>query len=154
MSCYTTMRLGRNLVQRPSPQILSYRSIPRARATVRQKSTTTASESAASGSAKPSVNGKVPQSPKTSEATQPAAKEGEVPTSIFWRSLEPVMHHFRSFDRLQARRPLAVQFGASIIVYAFGDVVAQSIEDTAYDPKRTIRNMVIGGIISVPGYKW
>lgn len=154
MSCYTTMRLGRNLLQRPRALLLSYRSIPRARATIRQKSTTTASESAGSGSAKPSVNGKTPPSPKSTEAAQPTAKEGEVPTSILWRSLEPFMHHFRSFDRLQSRRPLAVQFGASLLVYMFGDVVAQSIEDSEYDYKRTIRNMVIGGIMSVPGYKW
>lgn len=91
-----------------------------------------------------------------------------------WLWLEPVIEPFRAYGRVQQRRPYITQLVSSLIIYFVGDLVAQSI--TAPEEKeveeekgergwvqqwsedrdwaRTGRALMIGGISSIPSYKW
>ena len=143
----STMRLvasRRGLLQRPCT---FYR--PVTRTSIRQKSTAAAESFGGAGAGK---NGSTSSPQKIDEATNP--KDLDVPMSMWYHRLGPVTNFFRSFDRLQHKRPLAVQFCASIVVYFFGDLMAQSVEGSTYDSKRAMKNMLIGGTVSLPGYKW
>jgi hypothetical protein len=65
------------------------------------------------------------------------------------------------------------QFVSALVIYFFGDICAQNITVTAqlstspleteaaaqtpkkpYDPYRTLRALIIGGLSSIPSYKW
>lgn len=76
-----------------------------------------------------------------------------------WSWVEPVLTPFRAYGNMQKRRPMLTQFEASIIVYFCGDLSAQMMSTTAfadgpYEPVRSLRAMLIGGISSIPSYKW
>ncbi|KAK7532898.1 Mpv17/PMP22 family protein [Phyllosticta citribraziliensis] len=85
-------------------------------------------------------------------------KPNITPAAPAWVWLEPAMKPLRFFERAQARRPLLVQFISSICIWFLGDLSAQSIssteEDGSYSPLRALRAVVIGGIFSIPSYKW
>ncbi|KAH6637725.1 hypothetical protein C7974DRAFT_390107 [Boeremia exigua] len=97
--------------------------------------------------------------------------------------LQPALEPFRAYGRVQARRPYWTQFVSSLVIYCVGDMVAQGIaEPTAVqeaegglegglqedveergwvqawsedrDWARTGRAVVIGGLSSIPSYKW
>ena len=78
----------------------------------------------------------------------------DIPAPLWYHRLGPVSNFFRSFNRVQQRRPLTVQFCTSLTVYLCGDLLAQEIGGERYDPKRTMRMLAIGAISSIPGYKW
>ncbi|KAF3004848.1 hypothetical protein E8E13_004869 [Curvularia kusanoi] len=98
-----------------------------------------------------------------------------------WLWLEPVIEPFRAYGRVQQRKPYLTQLVSSLVIYFVGDLVAQSItapEGKAEEQKnaeqeeeeeergwvqqwsedrdwaRTGRALVIGGISSIPSYKW
>ena len=98
-----------------------------------------------------------------------------------WLWLEPIYEPFRAYGRVQQRRPYMTQFVSSLVIYFFGDMAAQSIAP-AVDPEpeevqqeegdgdvekgwvqewsdnrdwsRTGRALVIGGLSSIPSYRW
>lgn len=72
----------------------------------------------------------------------------------FWRRLGPVTEAFKSYGTVQKKRPYATQVTTSIVIYLCGDLPAQIIGGEAYDPKRTVRNVMIGAICSIPAYSW
>ncbi|KAF3053450.1 hypothetical protein E8E11_007960 [Didymella keratinophila] len=91
-----------------------------------------------------------------------------------WLWLEPVIEPFRAYGRVQQRKPYVTQLVSSLVIYFVGDLVAQSIavpeekevveeeEERGWvqqwsedrDWARTGRALVIGGISSIPSYKW
>ncbi|KAH7378822.1 hypothetical protein BKA66DRAFT_532731 [Pyrenochaeta sp. MPI-SDFR-AT-0127] len=93
-----------------------------------------------------------------------------------WLWLEPIYEPFRAYGRVQQRKPYMTQFVSSLVIYFVGDLVAQSITQPADRPElvqeveeekgwvqqwshdrdwaRTGRAIVIGGLSSIPAYKW
>lgn len=94
-----------------------------------------------------------------------------------WLWLDPIIEPFRAYGRVQQRRPYRTQLISSLVIYFIGDLVAQSIapdesnqvlevvDDAAEkgwvqewsdnrDWARTGRALVIGGLSSIPSYKW
>lgn len=71
----------------------------------------------------------------------------------------PVMVPVRAYNRAHHRRPLLVQLISSVTIYFLGDLSAQAIATTNftegdYEADRSLRALVIGGLIAIPGYKW
>ncbi|OAL46038.1 hypothetical protein IQ07DRAFT_481114, partial [Pyrenochaeta sp. DS3sAY3a] len=99
-----------------------------------------------------------------------------------WLWLEPIYEPFRAYGRVQQRKPYMTQFISSLVIYFVGDLVAQSIAQPApgaedasalvsgededeekgwvqewsenRDWARTGRALVIGGLSSIPSYRW
>ena len=95
-----------------------------------------------------------------------------------WLWLEPIVEPFRAYGRVQQRKPYMTQLISSLVIYFVGDLVAQSISPTPTtaeslalaedaeekgwvqewtnnrDWSRTGRALVIGGLSSIPSYKW
>lgn len=94
--------------------------------------------------------------------------------SLLW--LEPIVTPFRAYGRAQQRRPYVTQLLSSLVIYFLGDLSAQRISGGAktsdanteqtseegaentggwtYDPARTARALLIGGLSSIPSYRW
>lgn len=77
-----------------------------------------------------------------------------VPTLPLWQRLGPLSRAFRAYGRSQRKRPLTTQVISSLVVFSLGDLAAQKINGDKYDPARTGRALIIGGIASIPSYKW
>ena len=89
-----------------------------------------------------------------------------------WLWLEPIATPFRAYGRVQRRRPYVTQFISALVIYFCGDLSAQSISvgnpnanktssegeviapKKEYDPYRTARALFIGGLSSIPSYRW
>jgi protein Mpv17 len=95
-----------------------------------------------------------------------------------WLWLDPIIEPFRAYGRVQQRRPYRTQLISSLVIYFVGDLVAQNIAQPATPPEeqepteeaeekgwvqqwseerdwaRTGRALAIGGISSIPSYKW
>lgn len=71
----------------------------------------------------------------------------------YWRHL-PRYRLIQAYGDAQKKRPYATQIGSLVVIYACGDLLAQTVEGEDYDPWRTLRNMIIGCIIALPSYKW
>ncbi|KAL5121060.1 hypothetical protein ACEQ8H_000910 [Pleosporales sp. CAS-2024a] len=92
-----------------------------------------------------------------------------------WLWLEPIYGPFRAYGRVQQRKPYMTQFISSLVIYFVGDMVAQSIAKPTpkehaqeegeelgwvqdwsnnHDWHRTGRALVIGGLSSIPSYRW
>lgn len=99
-------------------------------------------------------NGKSAQGKRLIESEDPSKTIVDVPIPLWYHRLGPVTSFFGWFNRTQQRRPLTVQFFTSLTIYFFGDLFAQRLEGEDYDPRRTARNLVVGGVASLPGYKW
>ena len=95
-----------------------------------------------SNSSSPIVEGRTVPTPNT------------VPPLPLWQRLGPLSTVFTAFGRSQRLRPYTTQLCSSLIIYLCGDLAAQNIGDEVYNPWRTVRNMIIGGICSIPSYKW
>ncbi|CAO2656261.1 Nn.00g050640.m01.CDS01 [Neocucurbitaria sp. VM-36] len=113
---------------------------------------------------KPSVGQKAPETTQTIPGPS-------------WLWLEPIYEPFRAYGRVQQRKPYMTQFVSSLVIYFVGDLVAQSIAQPAdgvekaqeaedeekgwvqewsdnRDWARTGRALAIGGLTSIPSYKW
>ena len=71
-----------------------------------------------------------------------------------WQRLGPLSIMFNSYARAQRKRPYITQFCSSLVIYFCGDLAAQQIAGEKYNIWRTLRSLVIGGISSIPSYKW
>jgi protein Mpv17 len=79
---------------------------------------------------------------------------------ILHTALAPV----RAFTRSQHSHPYITQLVSSLVVYLLGDLSAQHIsreilpngttKEFEWDPLRTLRALIIGGLAAVPGYNW
>lgn len=97
-----------------------------------------------------SSSGKNPQSTETSIP---------VPNHIaplpLWQRLGPLTRLASGYARAQKRRPYVTQVCSSLTIYFLGDVAAQILsDDDEWDPSRTLRSLVIGGLSSIPSYRW
>lgn len=68
--------------------------------------------------------------------------------------LSPPYKLAKAYEDAQKKRPYATQVSSLVVIYACGDFLAQGFERENYDPWRTLRNMIIGGMVAVPSYKW
>jgi len=104
-------------------------------------------------------------SPKSSIAESesiPSPPVKAVPSPTAWIWTEPL----NAYSRFHGRRPYLTQTLSTLTVYLIGDLISQRISPspvrndentstaTGYDPFRTARALIIGGIAAVPGYKW
>lgn len=87
--------------------------------------------------------------------TKPLIKSGSGAGYLrrYWHHLPPYKL-VQAYGDAQKKRPYATQIGSLVVIYACGDLLAQSFEGEDYDPWRTLRNMIIGCIIALPSYKW
>lgn len=101
-----------------------------------------------------------------------------------WTPLKPLIYPLNVYNRAQNKRPYLTQFITSLIIYFLGDLSSQMIQQPApsvdptppisqapetqastlpkqtptawehYDPARSLRALIIGGIFSLPSYHW
>lgn len=90
-----------------------------------------------------------------------------------WKPFEPLKYPLAAYNRAQRSRPYLTQFFTTLVIFATGDLLSQYIEwrapappvdgqassaetpaPSAYDPQRSVRALIIGGIISIPSYRW
>ena len=71
-----------------------------------------------------------------------------------WQRLGPLTRLAQAYARSQRRRPYVTQVCSSLVVYFCADISAQNISGKDYDPARTGRALVIGGLSSIPSYEW
>lgn len=79
---------------------------------------------------------------------------GNVPTLPFWQRLGPLTRAAFAYARAQRKRPYTTQVCTSLVIYFFSDISAQRMGGRDYDPKRTVRSLIIGSISSIPSFKW
>ncbi|KAM7193939.1 putative mpv17 pmp22 family protein [Naviculisporaceae sp. PSN 640] len=84
----------------------------------------------------------------------PIPTPNNVPTLPFWQRLGPLTRAAEAYARSQRKRPYVTQFCSSLVIYLFSDLSAQNMGGKDYDPTRTARSLVIGGISSIPSYNW
>lgn len=77
-----------------------------------------------------------------------------VATLPLWQRLGPLSRAFQAYGRSQRKRPYATQFCSSLVIYFLGDLSAQNINGDEYNPKRTMRALLISMGSSIPSYKW
>jgi hypothetical protein len=95
---------------------------------------------------------KAPNKPLTEDPIPVPNTIGPLP---FWQRLGPLTRLAQSYARAQKRRPYVTQLCSSLTIYFLGDLVAQWLsEDEGWDEKRTFRSLVIGGLSSIPSYRW
>jgi protein Mpv17 len=123
--------------------------------------TNVVSRRAQSSSHKPSESPKRDQDVR--QANPPAPLNLPAMTAPAWFSpfVQPLTAPFRAYGRAQSRRPYVTQFVTSLIIYFCGDLSSQAIQrDPApdatfkWDPKRALRAVIIGGISSIPSYRY
>lgn len=78
----------------------------------------------------------------------------DVPSPLWYHRLGPVKDFFSWFSRMQRRRPKTTTLATSLTTYLAGDLLAQEMGGEPYDGYRTLRMLTIGGLASIPGYKW
>lgn len=102
----------------------------------------------------------VPGKPNTVAipTTMPTETPASVKVQPFHQRLGPLTVAFNAYGKSQSRSPLSTQFWSAIVIYLLADISAQTLstgEDSdEWDVHRTARNLVIGGMVSIPGYKW
>ncbi|RYP39578.1 hypothetical protein DL767_002126 [Monosporascus sp. MG133] len=72
----------------------------------------------------------------------------------FWQRLGPLTRAGQAYARAQRRRPWATQVTSTLVIYFCADLSAQHMSGNSYDPKRTVRSLIIGGVSSIPSYTW
>ncbi|KAL6250592.1 hypothetical protein RBB50_002894 [Rhinocladiella similis] len=100
---------------------------------------------------------KTPHTPNQIVTEVPHSTESsviDVPSPLWYHRLGPVKDFFSWFSRMQRRRPLATTLATSLTTYLTGDLLAQEIGGERYDGSRTLRMLAIGGLASIPGYRW
>ena len=93
--------------------------------------------------------------PTTSNSTSPRPHF----SGSYWAWIEPVKIPFRVYEGMQSRHPLMTQWETTLIIYFLGDLSAQSVQtsfftEARYEPIRSLRALVIGGIVSIPSFKF
>jgi protein Mpv17 len=73
--------------------------------------------------------------------------------------VEPFMRPFYGYAAMQKRSPLLTQLESSLVIYFLGDLSAQYVSnrgnpDASYEADRGLKALVIGGLSSIPSYKW
>ncbi|PMD30164.1 hypothetical protein L207DRAFT_559146 [Hyaloscypha variabilis F] len=99
----------------------------------------------------PATRPKAEDDPASGTAIPIPATVANVP---LWQRLGPLSRGFQAYGRSQRKRPYATQFCSSLVIYFLGDLAAQKINGDEYDPKRTLRALVISAGSSIPSYKW
>ncbi|CAK4024712.1 hypothetical protein AC578_4901 [Lecanosticta acicola] len=106
------------------------------------------------------------ESTKPSNANSKAVQQQQQQPVAFAAWLEPIKIPFRSYERMQERSPLLTQWETTLVIYFLGDLAAQIVQQEQgggegeeeegrwYEPIRGLRAMVIGGIMSIPSFKW
>ncbi|KUI68521.1 Protein SYM1 [Cytospora mali] len=97
-----------------------------------------------------------------SSKPEPDAPTKEIPTPNmvptvdvpFWLRLGPLTRSVQAYGRAQRKRPWITQLCTSLTIYFFADLSAQRINGKEYDPERTCRSIIIGGISSIPSFEW
>lgn len=84
----------------------------------------------------------------------PVPVHNVVPAVPLWQRLGPLTRGFQAYGRAQRERPYVTQFCSSLVIYFLGDLSAQRMSGTDYDPKRTLRALLISAGSSIPGYNW
>ena len=93
----------------------------------------------------------------TTQPTQegnPVVKADSTTILPFWQRLGPLSKGFNAYDGVQKKRPYLTQVASSLVIYLCGDLSAQRLGGEEYNPWRTLRNMTIGCISSIPSYRW
>lgn len=70
-----------------------------------------------------------------------------------WQRLGPLSRGFQAYGKSQRKRPYATQFVSSLVIYFAGDLCAQRINGDEYNPKSTLRALIISACSSIPAYK-
>lgn len=96
------------------------------------------------------------QSTNNNKPEDPIPVATTVPTTSvpFWLRLGPLTRATQAYGRAQRKRPWTVQLCTSLTIFFLGDISAQRINGRDYDPERTGRSLIIGGLISIPNYEW
>ncbi|KAH0847421.1 putative mpv17 pmp22 family protein [Fonsecaea pedrosoi] len=100
---------------------------------------------------------KTPHTPNQVVTEVPHSTEAsviDVPSPLWYHRLGPVKDFFSWFSRMQRRRPLGIALATSLATYLCGDLLAQEVGGEPYDSLRTLRMITVGGLASIPGYKW
>ncbi|EPE06590.1 mpv17 pmp22 family protein [Ophiostoma piceae UAMH 11346] len=101
---------------------------------------------------------KLPSQPQPAKPSPP--KEDPIPSSSnvaplpIWERLGPFTWAAHSYGRAQRRRPYVTQLCSSLVIAFCADASVQRMNHGPYDPKRTTRSLIIGGISSIPSYNW
>lgn len=103
-----------------------------------------------------------PQAPKNTRNTSTIATDARTWSAVLLSQpwFAPVMVPVRAYDRAHRKRPLVVQLFSTLTIYFLGDLSAQAIatsnftEGVGYEAERSLRAMIIGGLIAIPSYKW
>lgn len=100
--------------------------------------------------------GEKPSSEQAGEAT--SGRTIPTPDTILqqplWQRLGPLSKVCNAYGCAQKRRTYATQLCTSVVIYFCGDLSAQTIGGEDYNPWRTVRNIFIGGLSSIPSYNW
>lgn len=138
----------------------------------RRSQTTNASETTVEGTTNAQYNSA--QAQKASASAPSAPQTIPIPAN-YW--LQPFQTTLRHYTLMNQRRPYVTQFFSTLTIWLIGDLLSQYITSSpppsetkdgdepakdekvttfrnAYDPKRTARALIIGGIISIPSYRW
>lgn len=98
------------------------------------------------------------RSAKSAEPKSSGNTSIPVPNTVtilpLWQRLGPATRALRAYAKCQRSSPYLTQFASSLVIYTVGDACAQSIGDEQYDLNRTARALIIGGLSSIPSYKW
>ena len=135
-------------------------------------------------SKRPSSSSSKPEPPASPSSKENGTAAGQQQTyrtipGPSWAWIEPLTAPFRAYGRMQARSPLRTQLSSTLTIYFLGDLSAQLVsargrqtdsagedegvsdgsktsvqQQHAYEPIRGLRALVIGGIASIPSYKW
>ncbi|RYP93298.1 hypothetical protein DL770_000587 [Monosporascus sp. CRB-9-2] len=89
--------------------------------------------------------------PKTED---PIPVQNTVDLLPFWQRLGPLTRAGQAYARAQRRRPWATQVTSTLVIFSCADLSAQHMSGNSYDPKRTVRSLIIGGVSSIPSYTW
>lgn len=88
------------------------------------------------------------------EAEEAIPIAGTVTPLPLWQRLGPLTTAARAYARVQKRRPWGTQLVSALVIYFIADISAQNVGDGPFDPHRTARSLIIGGIAAIPGYTW
>ena len=72
----------------------------------------------------------------------------------FWQQLGPLTRVAEAYGHSQRKRPYLTQFFSTVAIYLAADISAQRMSGNEHDLLRTVRSLTIGGLASIPSFKW